>query len=234
MKRWGKSTFPISTGEFLLWEQGKQWYFCQARQKYPKTLFSDRTAIRRAKPDPRLGYRVRFVQTFRLSLDCLTVVLLQTLQCLAVVIHSTRKSVQTFFVSVSDRRYFSAFHLSCSCWKLSAYRKVCPAPFVKGEGIEKGRGNPPSLFCVFGSFCHSTKGTSFSLSFGKGAVSFLLTEAGGTMVLFSKAKWYFAAQSTRTPKCFLRIAQRSVGQSRMPGFAIAFVFCRLSVRPWTA
>ena len=36
------------------------------------------------------------------------------------------------------------------------------------------------------------------------------------MVLFSKAKWYFAAQSTRTQKHFLRIAQRSVGAKPDP------------------
>ena len=64
---------------------------------------------------------------------------------------------------------------------------------------------------------------------GKETGSFLPSVSRGNGGTFSKAKWYFAAQSTRTPKCFLRIAQRSVGQSRIPGFAIAFVLYRLFV-----
>ena len=48
------------------------------------------------------------------------------------------------------------------------------------------------------------------------------------MVLFlSAGKGYVALQVHQ--KCALRIAPRSVGQSRIPGFAIAFVSCRLPV-----
>ena len=75
-------------------------------------------------------------------------------------------------------------------------------PLSKGLG-SKREGEPPSLFCVFGSFCHITKGTSFSLSLGKGmlllplggdAGSFLLTIAGG--------QWYFSsAQEKGTLLC---------------------------------
>ena len=45
---------------------------------------------------PALCDRVRMVQTFRLSLDCLTTVLLHVLQSGALPIHFKRKSVQTF------------------------------------------------------------------------------------------------------------------------------------------
>ena len=63
---------------------------CCAKYTYPKALFADRTAIRRAKPDSRLCDCVYFVQTFRLSLDCLTTMLLLNLQCLAMTIHLTQ------------------------------------------------------------------------------------------------------------------------------------------------
>ena len=53
------------------------------------------------------------------------------------------------------------------------------------------------------------------------------------MVLFlSAGKGYVALQVHQ--KCALRIAQRSVGQSRIPGFAIAFILYRLFVCPWIA
>ena len=118
-------------------------------------------------------------------------------------------------------------YLSCSFCNSSVYQKVCFIRSCQRGRDGKGKGNPPSLFCVFGSFCHSTKGTSFSLSFGKGAVSFLLTEAGGTMVLFLSAG--------KVPKsAFSRIATRSVGAKLQSSFAIAFVSCRLKVCLWTA
>ena len=61
----GKIDFShLHGGISALGAGGKQWYFCQARQKYQKTLFADRAAIRRAKPDSRLCDCVRFVQTF--------------------------------------------------------------------------------------------------------------------------------------------------------------------------
>ena len=50
----------------------------------------------------------------------------------------------------------------------------------------------------------------FFLPLGRDAGFFLLTISRETAVLFSKAKWYFAQQSTRTQKCFLRVALRSV------------------------
>ena len=77
-------------GESLCFpKQGNGWYFSPKREN-PKMFFADRTAIRRAKPDPRLCDRVCLVQTFSLPLACTTTVLLQSLQCLAVTIHLTQ------------------------------------------------------------------------------------------------------------------------------------------------
>ena len=74
-------------GESLCFpKQGNGWYFSPKREN-PKMFFADRTAIRRAKPDPRLCDRVCLVQTESLSLNCSTTVLLQPLQCLALPIH---------------------------------------------------------------------------------------------------------------------------------------------------
>ncbi len=43
------------------------------------------------------------------------------------------KSLQTFFVSASDRRYLFVSFLSCSSWKLCAYRKGS-IPFICQRG----------------------------------------------------------------------------------------------------
>ena len=59
-------------------------------------------------------------------------------------------------------------YLSCSFCNSSVYQKVCFIRSCQRGRDGKGKGNPPSLFCVFGSFCHITKRTSFSLSLGKG------------------------------------------------------------------
>ncbi len=53
---------------------------CCAKYTYPKTLSRIAPRSLGAKPDSRLCYRVRFVQTFSLPLDCKSTVLLQVLQ----------------------------------------------------------------------------------------------------------------------------------------------------------
>ena len=115
---------------------------CAAKYTYPKMLFADRTAIREGR-SRESGFAIAFVSC---RLPVCT-----GLHDYSAVAGSARsccdhppcaKSVRTSFVSVLDRRYLFISYLSCSCWKLCAYRKVCPAPFVKGVGIEKGRGIP--------------------------------------------------------------------------------------------
>ena len=77
-------------------KQGDDGTFPQRRKRVrcfastPKVRFADRNAIRGGEAAKQLRYSVCFVQTESLSLDCKFTVLLQSLQCLAVVIHFTQ------------------------------------------------------------------------------------------------------------------------------------------------
>ena len=113
-------------------------------------------------------------------------------------------------------------YLSCSFCNSSVYQKVCFIRSCQRGRDGKGKGDPPSLFCVFGSFCHSTKGTSFSLSFGKGAVSFLPPEAKENRGYFSYAEEKYPKE--RFADCV--VIRRS--EADFPSFAMALVCCRFT------
>ena len=151
------------------------------------------------------------------------------------------KSLHTLFGS-AFLFYILLFPICLAVSAIPAYtKKFALSVVVKGEGMEKGRGIPLpfSVFLVpFVTlqkervFFSLRKRTLFPSSW-KRSRFVPASRSRGTMVLFlSAGKGYVALQVHQ--KCALRIAPRSVGQSRIPGFAIAFVWYKLKGRPWTA
>ena len=171
------------TGSFLpSVSRGNGGTFPQRRKRVrcfastPKVRFADRTAIQGAKLGSQLRDCVRLVQTESLSLNCLTTVLLQVLQCLALPIYFTQ-SLSDFLCLVLDRLSLFAFYLSCSCCKLSAYRKVCHAPHLsKGLGLKReGEASFPFL-CFWFLLSHHKRNILFSFPWKRNSLSFLLEE----------------------------------------------------------
>ena len=97
----------------------------------------------------------------------------------------------------------------------------------KGLGLKReGEASFPFL-CFWFLLSHHKRNILFSFPW-KRCRFFPAFHSRGTMVLFlSAGKGYVALQVHQ--KCAPQIAPRSVGQSRIPGFAIAFVSCRLPV-----
>ena len=101
--------------------------------------------------------------------------------------------------------------------------KVDLLAFVKGVGFEKGRGIPLPFSVLLVPFVTSQKERPFLFPLEEGQVRSCFPLAGERDGTFFQSK-------KSTQKCFFadRTAIRE-GQSRIPGFAIAFILYRLFV-----
>ena len=115
--------------------------------------------------------------------------------------------------------------LSCSCCKSCAYQKVCFARICQRGRDRKGKGGPFPFLCFWFLLCHYKRNVS----------SFPL-EKEPFLSCFPKQEKTVGTSPQRrkmircfkgTPKVRFRTVLRSVGQSRIPGFAIASTWCRL-------
>ena len=126
----------------------------------PKALFRGSHSDPWSKAgDPALRLRL-FCADFQSVPACTTPVLLQVLQCLALPIYFTQS---LYGLSLSRLRQMLAFCFLSILQLLETLRipkRFYPLYLSKGLGLKREGENPPSLFCVFGSFCHITKGTS--------------------------------------------------------------------------
>ena len=82
-------------------------------------------------------------------------------------------------------------YLSYSFCKPSVYQIACFTRTWQRDWVRKGKGNSPSLFCLFDSFCNVTKGTAFSFSLEEEHSSILLSKIGLPFLLSQISKAAF-------------------------------------------